>query len=157
MTRLLFSLCFMLITLLSACTKTTVDPAAPTETAQARQARQWLTAQPKWVVAKASQNNSVYYERGVQQVGEVDMEVEWLRFLTDNRFEVQLLGEAKPQALFYKIDNTTNDLIVSETADFKKPLNWATKIDNIREKSVDLFIREGSDDLVTLTLVPQTN
>ena len=154
MTKLLLPFCFTLITLISACTKSTVDPAVPTETAQARQARQWLTAQPKWVVAIASQNNSVYYQRGVQQVGEVDMEVEWLRFLPENRFEVQLLGEAQPTALFYRIDDKTNELIVSETADFKKLLDWRTKIDNIHEKSVELFIREGDDDLITLTLVP---
>ncbi|WP_375444977.1 hypothetical protein [uncultured Fibrella sp.] len=154
MTKLLLPFCFALITLLSACTKTTVDPTVPTETAQVRQARQWLTAQPKWVVAKASQNNSVYYQRGVQQVGEVDMEVEWLRFLPENRFEVQLLGDAQPTALFYRIDDKTNELIVSETADFKKLLDWRTKIDNIHDKSVDLFIREGDDDLITLTLEP---
>ncbi|RYF70260.1 MAG: hypothetical protein EOO39_16045 [Cytophagaceae bacterium] len=155
MTKLLLPLCMMLTYLLSACTTTAIEPAPSTETAQARQAQQWLTAQAKWVVLKASQNNDVYYQRGVQQVGEVDMEVEWLRFLPDNRFEVQMLGEAKPTALFYKIDAATNELLVSQTADFTKPLNWKTRIDNIREKSVDLFIREGNDDLVTLSLIPQ--
>lgn len=155
MTKFLLPFCFTLIILASACTNTTVDPVAPAETTQARQARQWLTGQPKWVVDRASQNNRVYYQRGVQQVGEVDMEVEWLRFLPDNRLDVQLLGEAKPEALFYKINDKTGELIVSETVDFAKPLNWNTRIDNIREKSVDLFVREGDNDLITLSLVPQ--
>ncbi|MBO0949115.1 hypothetical protein [Fibrella forsythiae] len=155
MTKFLLPLSFMLMYLLSACTTPAIEPATTTEMAQARQAQQWLTAQAKWVVSTASQNNDVYYQRGIQQVGEVDMEVEWLRFLPDNRFEVQMLGGTKPTALFYKIDAATNELLVSQTADFTKLLNWKTKIDNIREKSVDLFIREGDDDLVTLSLIPQ--
>lgn len=144
-----------LLSLLSACTSTTINPATQAATTKARQAQQWLTAQPKWVVSRASENNIVFYERGVQQVGDADMEVDWLRFLPDNRFEVQMLGDAKPESLFYKIDGNTNEFIVSETADFTKPLSWNTTIDNIHEKSVDLFIREGSKDLLTLTLVPQ--
>ncbi|MEZ0539810.1 hypothetical protein [Fibrella arboris] len=149
------ALCLLLIGLLSACSTNTIDPAAEAETTKARQAQQWLTGAAKWVVQRASQNNEVYYERGVQQPGEVDMEVVWLRFLPNNRFEVQFISAAKPTELYYKIDGTTNELIVSQTADFARPLNWKTKLDNIREKSVDLFIQEGDNDLVTLTLVPQ--
>ena len=155
MTKFLAPLFVALIALLSACSTPSVDPIDTAQSAKLRQANQWLTGQTRWVVGTATQNGNVYYQRGVQKPGEVDMEVEWLRFLPDGRFEVQMVGEANPNALFYKIDGTTNELIVSPTADFKTPLNWNTKIDNIRETSVDLFIREGSDDLSILTLVPQ--
>lgn len=154
MKKVLLPFCFALLSVVSACTSPTIDPVAPTETAQVRQARQWLTAQAKWVVNEARENDTVYYTRNVNQVGDGDMQVEWLRFLPDNRLDVKLLHDATVSALYYKIDGVTNELIVSPTADFAKLLNWNTRIDTIHEKSVTLFIQE-SDDLITLTLIPQ--
>lgn len=148
---ILFPCLFALFTLAAACTKTTIDPA---ETAQARQERQWLSAPAKWVVSEAREQGTVYFKRGINQVGDGDMQVEWLRFLGTNQLTVKLLGGPAASSLFYRIDGTTKELIVSPTADFAKPLPWNTRIDNIRETSIDLFITEGKD-VHTLTLMPE--
>lgn len=144
----------LLIGFLSSCQNEQVEPAtpdAPARTAPEIKAR--LMAQSKWTINEAYANGTRFYKRGQTSAEVADIEVEWIRFTNDGRFEMKSFGDPAVEKFYYKVDEITSQLLVSEDDTFKQTENLTIKTGSVYAGTFDIEQQEGSETIL-LKMVP---
>ena len=155
MTTIRVTALLLLLTLFAACSKPAPEAVAPAPSAQSQQALSWLTAPTRWLVDEARENNTLLFKRGVHQLGDGDMTIEWIRFLPNGRFEAKLQQEATLTVLHYKLDDATRQLLLQPAATSPAKQLGSAAFAQINQQQVVMQMNEGTNDQLTLTLVPQ--
>lgn len=149
-----FSL-LLVLGFLSSCQKEQIAPTTPNASAlAAQQAKARLTAQPKWIVDEALVGGKLAYKRGQTNAKDADMELEWCRFADTGIFEVKYIDNPTIEQLYYRVEEATDRVVISEDKAFTQPDYFTTiRTGSVEAGKFEMEMPDGTETLL-LKMIP---